>query len=155
MITNLIASKEASPDIAVIEVPSNRLPEAAGSIVEPAPIAAYTEPSTRALKDMVNLFKLLADETRLRIMLYLIQRGELNVRALCDRLHQSQPAVSHHLALLRMAGIVECRRAGKHNIYHVLPERFQSFLDTLFQNVPAPDRQICFTDYILKQLGRD
>ena len=55
-------------------------------------------------KELVRLFKLFADETRLRILHYLMQRDELNVRTLCDLLGQSQPAVSHHLALLRVAG---------------------------------------------------
>ena len=43
---------------------------------------------------------------------------------------------SHHgvwdLALLRVAGIIECRRDGKHNFYHVVPKRFQAYLDTIF-----------------------
>jgi DNA-binding transcriptional ArsR family regulator len=36
----------------------------------------------------------------------------MHVRALCEILHQSQPAVSHHLALLRMAGLIDRRRVG-------------------------------------------
>ena len=68
-------------------------------------------------RDLVQLFKLLADETRLRIMYYLMQQDELNVRTLCRLLRQSQPAVSHHLALLRHGGIIEPRRQGKNNFY--------------------------------------
>jgi ArsR family transcriptional regulator len=73
---------------------------------------------------MVNLFKILSDETRLKIIQFLLQQPEYHVRAMCDMLGQSQPAVSHHLALLRMAGVIECRRDGKHNYYHLLPKRF-------------------------------
>jgi ArsR family transcriptional regulator len=47
-------------------------------------------------------------------------------------LKQSQPAVSHHLALLKMAGLIECRRDGKHNFYHIMPKRFQQYLETVF-----------------------
>jgi ArsR family transcriptional regulator, arsenate/arsenite/antimonite-responsive transcriptional repressor len=83
-------------------------------------------------KDLVQLFKLLADETRLRILYFLMQQDELNVRTLCKLLRQSQPAVSHHLALLRVAGVIECRRDGKHNFYHLVPKRCQAYLDTLF-----------------------
>jgi ArsR family transcriptional regulator len=83
-------------------------------------------------KDLVQLFKLLADETRLRILHYLVQQDELNVRTLCKLLRQSQPAVSHHLALLRVAGLIECRRDGKHNFYHLVPKRCQAYLDTVF-----------------------
>jgi ArsR family transcriptional regulator, arsenate/arsenite/antimonite-responsive transcriptional repressor len=94
-----------------------------------AKLAPLAEATTR---DLVQLFKLLADETRVRILHYLLQRDELNVRALCLLLSQSQPAVSHHLALLRVAGLIECRRDGKHNFYHLVPKRAQQYLDLLF-----------------------
>jgi DNA-binding transcriptional ArsR family regulator len=84
------------------------------------------------VRDFVQLFKLLADDTRLQILNYLLQREELNVRTLCELLKQSQPAVSHHLALLKMAGLIECRRDGKHNFYHLVPKRFQLYLETVF-----------------------
>ena len=76
------------------------------------------------IRDMVQLFKLLSDETRLRILFFLRRQDELHVRALCELLSQSQPAVSHHLALLRVAGLIEARRDGKHNFYRILPRRF-------------------------------
>jgi ArsR family transcriptional regulator len=100
-------------------------------------------------KDLVQLFKLLSDETRLRILAYLMQTDELHVRALCDLLGQSQPAVSHHLALLRVAGLIESRRDGKHNFYRLLPERFQQFLDMVFSVSPDKARQFRFEDWVL------
>jgi ArsR family transcriptional regulator, arsenate/arsenite/antimonite-responsive transcriptional repressor len=93
-------------------------------------------------QDLVQLFKLLSDETRLRILYFLMQQEELNVRTLCDLLEQSQPAVSHHLALLRVAGIIECRRDGKHNFYHLVPKRFQHFLDMLFNVHDGQPRRV-------------
>ena len=101
------------------------------------------------IKDFVSVFKLLSDETRLRILFYLTQRDELHVRALCSLLGQSQPAVSHHLALLRVAGLIEPRRSGKHNFYHLLPHRFQELLDTLFVSIPEQDRRLRFENYVL------
>ncbi|HEY2841861.1 MAG TPA: metalloregulator ArsR/SmtB family transcription factor [Pirellulales bacterium] len=101
------------------------------------------------VKDLVKVFKLLSDETRLRVLLYLTQDRELHVRALCEMLDQSQPAVSHHLALLRVAGLIESRREGKHNFYHILPIRFETLLDTVFANVPKDQRRIRFEDYVL------
>jgi ArsR family transcriptional regulator len=91
-------------------------------------------------RDLVKVFKLLADETRLKILLLLMQEGELHVSALCERLGQSQPAVSHHLALLRVAGMIEPRRDGKHNFYSVQRSRFHELVGILFQGmneVPA------------------
>ena len=79
-------------------------------------------------REMAQVFRLLADETRLRIVHYLMQRSELNVRTLCSLLKQSQPAVSHHLALMRVAGILECRRDGKHNFYRLVPKRCSAYL---------------------------
>ena len=42
----------------------------------------------------------------------------------CQRLGQSQPAVSHHLAFLRVSGLIELRREGKHNFYSVRTDHF-------------------------------
>jgi len=86
-------------------------------------------------KDLVQVFKLFADETRVKILFMLIREGELHVSALCDRLEQSQPAVSHHLALLRVAGVIEARRDGKHNFYSVRKGRFVALFNTLFEKI--------------------
>lgn len=114
------------------------------------PQANRPEMSDRGVKDLVKVFKLLSDETRLRILLYLTQCNELHVRALCERLGQSQPAVSHHLALLRVAGLIESRREGKHNYYRLFPRRLQHLLETVFDKVPGDQRQIRFEDYVLR-----
>lgn len=57
-----------------------------------------------------------SDPTRLTVLLILLE-GESNVGSLCDQLGLGQPAVSHHLALLRHGGIVVPRRQGKNNFY--------------------------------------
>ena len=101
------------------------------------------------VNDLVKLFKLLSDETRLRILYYLTQRDELHVRALCDLLNESQPAVSHHLALLRVAGLIERRREGKHNFYALQTHRFSQMLDLLFASMPEGNRRIRFENYLL------
>ena len=63
-----------------------------------------------------NLLKHVSDPTRLQVILILAE-GERHVGALCDQLEQSQPAVSHHLALLRHGGVITPRRQGKNNFY--------------------------------------
>ena len=90
------------------------------------------------LKDIAASFKLLADETRLRVLSLLMHHGELNVRTLCEQLDQSQPAVSHHLALLRDAGLIRARRDGKHNYYRCVRERLNSFVDLPWSSALAP-----------------
>lgn len=62
------------------------------------------------------LLKHVSDPTRLQVIL-ILSEGEQHVGALCSQLSQSQPAVSHHLALLRHGGIIAPRRQGKNNFY--------------------------------------
>ena len=105
------------------------------------------------IENLVKLFKLLSDETRLRILYYLTQRSELHVRALCELLGESQPAVSHHLALLRVAGLIERRREGKHNYYGLKARQFSTLLDMLFESMPEGSRRIRFEEYMLSHVG--
>lgn len=62
------------------------------------------------------LLKHVSDPTRLQVIL-ILSEGERHVGALCEQLDQSQPAVSHHLALLRHGNIIAPRRQGKNNFY--------------------------------------
>lgn len=104
---------------------------------------------TGVVKELVQLFKLFSDETRLRILHFLMHHDELNVRTLCKMLDQSQPAVSHHLALLRVAGLIESRREGKHNFYHVMPARIKELVEMMFQTAPDQPSRICFETFKL------
>ena len=110
---------------------------------------AMPQMSEEVVGDLARIFKLLSDETRLRILLYLNRTGELHVRALCDLLKQSQPAVSHHLALLRVAGLLEARRDGKHNYYHLIGDGVHKILDMIFPDVPLDRRRMRFENYLL------
>jgi ArsR family transcriptional regulator, arsenate/arsenite/antimonite-responsive transcriptional repressor len=87
--------------------------------------------SATVIRDLAQLFKILADETRLRILEMLGRRKELCVRDLWERLGQSQPAVSHHLGLLRMAGLVDTRHEGKHIYYRIDEQRFDELMTML------------------------
>ncbi|MCA9055817.1 MAG: winged helix-turn-helix transcriptional regulator [Planctomycetaceae bacterium] len=115
--------------------------------------APFPEISDRLEKDLVQVFKLLADETRLKILFMLIRERELHVSALCERLEQSQPAVSHHLALLRVAGLISARRDGKHNFYSVERGRFHQIIDELFHTIVDDSEQsaLRFEDFVISQ----
>lgn len=104
-------------------------------------------PSRDLAGELIEVFRLLADETRLRILLLLLKTGELNVRSLCERVNQSQPAVSHHLSILRLAGFIERRREGKSNYYHVVQEKLEVFLCSLFRTVPGRASHLQFQDF--------
>ncbi len=66
---------------------------------------------------MAQMFRILSDETRLRVLMTLQEHGELNVSELCKRLQVPQPTVSHHLGILRMGELVVNRRNGKEIFY--------------------------------------
>jgi DNA-binding transcriptional ArsR family regulator len=66
--------------------------------------------------DAVRLLRTLSDSTRLRL-LGVLQGGEHNVTDLCRHLGLPQPTISHHLGLLRTAGLVANRRDGKQVYY--------------------------------------
>src|SRR3954470_23717992 len=89
----------------------------------------------RTLTSLTQVFKLLADESRLRILLTLAREGETHVSSLCAMLGQSQPAVSHHLTLLRMAGLVGFRRDGKFNFYRLDAVNLSELLDKAFSDM--------------------
>lgn len=70
--------------------------------------------------EMVAFFKILGDESRVRI-LHALSAGELCVSDLVDAVELSQSSVSHQLRLLRLNGLVKARREGR-NIYYALDD---------------------------------
>jgi ArsR family transcriptional regulator len=105
--------------------------------------------SDQTLHDLSQIFQMLADGSRLKILMALAQNGEMHVSALCDLLEQSQPAVSHHLRLLRMWGLVSFRRDGKHNYYRVDSAFVSKLLEQLFVDSGNSTRQIEFADFCI------
>ena len=72
--------------------------------------------SKRGVGALAQLLRVLGDGTRLRIVLAL-QKQELNVTQLCQKLSMPQPSVSRHLGILRLSGLVKNRRDGKEIFY--------------------------------------
>ncbi|MHB0914653.1 MAG: ArsR/SmtB family transcription factor [Thermoleophilia bacterium] len=70
-------------------------------------------------KSLVAVFKALSDENRQKILLSLEEEGELSVGQLVERFNLSQPTMSHHLGVLRNAGLVNDRREGQFVIYAI------------------------------------
>ena len=68
--------------------------------------------------ELEKLFLALSDKTRLRL-LGLMANGEVPVGFLADKLVESQPKISRHLAYLRTAGVVSTRRDGKWVYYGI------------------------------------
>jgi ArsR family transcriptional regulator, arsenate/arsenite/antimonite-responsive transcriptional repressor len=123
----------------------SRIPKTAPGPIAAAPIKV----SETTLRRLTDVFKLLADKNRLRIVLALAQDDELHVSALCDLLGQSQPAVSHHLTLMRMVGLVGYRRDGKHNFYRLAPGFARDLLEQFFADSGNGQRQLQFEGFSL------
>jgi ArsR family transcriptional regulator len=68
--------------------------------------------------DVVLFAKALADETRQKIMRMTCCKW-LNVNEIVEQINVSQPTVSHHLAVLRDAGLVQIREEGKQTFYQL------------------------------------
>jgi DNA-binding transcriptional ArsR family regulator len=81
------------------------------------------------MKDIVKIFKALSDPTRLRIML-LLQVRELCVCELTYILGMEQSRISHHMRVLREAGLAADRRQGRWMIYRT-PARAKEFVGGL------------------------
>jgi DNA-binding transcriptional ArsR family regulator len=121
----------------------SRSPKTASSTTLPLRISDET------LGRMTAVFKLLADPSRLKIVLALAQDGELHVSALCDMLGQSQPAVSHHLTLMRMVGLVGFRRDGKHNYYRLASGHVRDLFEQFFADAGNGQKTIHLEDFTL------
>lgn len=72
----------------------------------------------------VNLLRVLADPTRLKL-LKLVMQEELCVCELVDLLEVSQPAVSQHMAKLKLLGLVQEHRSGMWTYYRADPARVE------------------------------
>ena len=75
-----------------------------------------------AAEQLAARFKALADPTRVAIVNRLAQAEETCVCDLTAAFDLSQPTISHHLKILRDAGLVESSRRGTWAYYHVVPD---------------------------------
>lgn len=76
-------------------------------------------PSCCDYKTLVGVFKALSDETRQKVLITLEESGEMKVSDLVERFEVSQPTMSHHLGVLKHAGLVADRREGQFIYYSV------------------------------------
>ncbi|MGW8765616.1 ArsR/SmtB family transcription factor [Streptomyces sp. NPDC055815] len=73
-------------------------------------------PGPRELAAAAEVFGLLSDPTRLHL-LWVLTRGEADVTALTEACGAARPAVSQHLAKLRLGGLVTSRKDGRRVVY--------------------------------------
>lgn len=90
------------------------------------------------MKKIAEFYKALGDENRLKII-QMLSGHEMCVCEIIDKLDMSQPAISHHLKILRQAGLVKDSREGKWIYY--------SLNDSVFQDVFVAEEMEVISSY--------
>lgn len=80
--------------------------------------AASSGANQAFFNDQAKMFDIAAHPTRLRI-LWMLDEEPRNVGTIGETIGQRQPAISHHLTLMRAAGYVESRQEGKNRTYSI------------------------------------
>ena len=89
------------------------------------------------LAHLADLFRLMGDPTRLRIILTCL-REPVSVGDIAARLDLSQSLVSHHLRLLRAARVLRAERRGKHMFYSALDDHIECVINDMLAHVKEP-----------------
>lgn len=92
------------------------------------------EPNNEQIENLSNMFKLFADNTRLRIICSILNT-ELCVCDLCELLELNQSTVSHQLQILRNAKLVKYRREGKQIYYSLQDEHIEQIISTSLAHI--------------------
>jgi DNA-binding transcriptional ArsR family regulator len=87
--------------------------------------------------ELADLFHLLGDPTRLRIVLACLAQP-IAVGDIAGALNLSSSLVSHHLRLLRAARIVKAERQGKQMFYAAADAHISSLLSNMFEHIAEP-----------------
>ena len=95
---------------------------------------------TRAAINSIDFAKAIADDTRQQIMRLCCCQW-LSVTEIVEALKVTQPTVSHHLGILREAGLVEVRREGKQVFYTLNQKRMAAACCNLAEDF-APELRI-------------
>lgn len=70
------------------------------------------------------MFSALGDETRQQLMILMIEPQPKTVQQLSEHLKLSRPAISHHIKILKDAGLIEEVRQGTKRYYHPVPGEY-------------------------------
>jgi DNA-binding transcriptional ArsR family regulator len=91
----------------------------------------------RTFEQCTPLFFALGETPRQQILLLLTENESLNVGQLTERLPLSRPAISHHLKILRQAGLVDLQQAGTENRYFLTVDPAIELLEKFVFEVKA------------------
>ncbi|MFL9881696.1 metalloregulator ArsR/SmtB family transcription factor [Paraburkholderia agricolaris] len=99
--------------------------------------AGFEDRPVGTIGPLADLFRLLGDPTRLRIVLACVEERRA-VGAIAQGLGLSPSLVSHHLRLLRAARIVRAERQGKQVFYLAADRHISAMLTGMLEHVAEP-----------------
>ena len=91
-------------------------------------IVRETMPEETELYDLAELFKVLGDSTRIRILFVLFE-AEVCVCDLASALNMTQSAISHQLRILKQNKLVKSRREGKSVFYSLADDHVRTIIN--------------------------
>lgn len=91
-------------------------------------------PDEEELLDMAELFRVFGDGTRIKI-LYMLSCSEMCVCDIAMVAQMGQPAVSHHLKILRQAKLIKARRDGKNILYSLADDHVQTIVNMGIEHI--------------------
>jgi ArsR family transcriptional regulator, arsenate/arsenite/antimonite-responsive transcriptional repressor len=97
------------------------------------------DPSIRIHRACIPLFEALSDIHRQQIILLLTEHDKQTVNEITKHSHLSRPAISHHLKVLRDAGLVAVNRKGTQHYYSLTIDRALQLLKAFIQAVENCD----------------
>jgi DNA-binding transcriptional ArsR family regulator len=122
----------------------------------PGPETASAVPvSDATIARLADVFKLLSDRTRLKILVALAQGADVPVGALAQKLGQPRVNVSQGLMLLRVAGLIQYRRQGANNFYRLASGHIHELLNQVFAECADEGGRIQFEGLSLTHVGGD
>jgi ArsR family transcriptional regulator, lead/cadmium/zinc/bismuth-responsive transcriptional repressor len=96
---------------------------------------AVLAPDDGDIAQLADMFRLLGDPTRLKLVLACMALGNAHAGALADAVHASPSLVSHHLRLLKAARLVTSHRDGKQIHYRISDAHVQSVLRDMMDHI--------------------
>lgn len=105
-----------------------------GKNIEKMEEIGKTMPVEEEIYDVAELFKVLGDQTRVKILFILI-KDEMCVCDIAELLEMSQSAISHQLRVLKQARLVKYRREGKTVYYSVSDEHVAVILNMGIEHI--------------------
>ncbi|MFI9250966.1 ArsR/SmtB family transcription factor [Streptomyces sp. NPDC053069] len=114
--------------------------------------AGFQDPPAEVLAEAAAAFGLLASPARLHLM-WALSQGESDVTHLADRVGGALPAVSQHLAKLKLGGLVRSRREGRRKVYYIDDPDVVTLVRVMVGQLTARSRHAWLPAQGLRRIG--